>query len=128
MKQSKSIITLLFALVLMFSISTAVFASSDNQVYDFGSITSSALSNSIAENVPDLQIPDSILNNTEQSLDISSSIDSEDSPQESALEEFKPDTVKQKNANTPYFVGAVIAILVFAGVAVYCRQNGTQGR
>jgi len=128
MKQSKSIIAMLFALILMFSISTAVFASSDNQVYDFDSITSSALSNSIAEDIPDWQIPDSILDNTERSPDISSSIDSEDSPQESALEESKPDTVKQKNANTPYFVGAVIAILVFAGVAVYCRQNGTQGR
>lgn len=30
----------------------------------------------------------------------------------------------RRNSNTPYFVGAVIAVMILIGVALYCRFNG----
>ena len=31
-----------------------------------------------------------------------------------------------KSTNTPYFIGAGIAVLVFIGVAFYCKYNGNK--
>lgn len=48
----------------------------------------------------------------------------------SLTEDNREDTQPQKapssnkGSNTPYFVGAVIAVLVFIGVALYCKFNG----
>lgn len=41
-----------------------------------------------------------------------------------ALEAEEP-TVTKSN-NTPYFIGAGIAVLLFVGVALYCRANGNR--
>ena len=41
-----------------------------------------------------------------------------------ALEEEQPPA--SKNTNTPYFIGAGIAVLLFIGVALYCRANGNR--
>jgi len=40
------------------------------------------------------------------------------------LEEEQPPA--SKNTNTPYFIGAGIAVLLFIGVALYCRANGNR--
>lgn len=32
----------------------------------------------------------------------------------------------QKSNNAPFFIGAVIAVLMFAGVALYCNKNGNK--
>lgn len=43
---------------------------------------------------------------------------------ENAEEEAQ--TAPRKNNNTPFFIGAGIAVLMFAGVAVYCKTNGNK--
>ena len=43
----------------------------------------------------------------------------------SAPEDMTP-PVKGTNSNAPFFAGAVIAVLVFAGVAVFCRVKGNR--
>jgi len=40
------------------------------------------------------------------------------------LEEEQPPA--RQNNNTPYFIGAGIAVLLFIGVALYCRANGNR--
>jgi hypothetical protein len=33
---------------------------------------------------------------------------------------------EHEKSNTPYFIGAGIALVLFAGVAVYCKSNGSK--
>lgn len=49
----------------------------------------------------------------------------QDDPDEDAVQEqAETETPRKKSNNTPYFVGAVIAVIVFIGVALYCKFNG----
>jgi len=41
-------------------------------------------------------------------------------------EGLTPPSAPQGSSNTPYFVGAGIAILLFIGVAVYCKKHGNK--
>ena len=43
---------------------------------------------------------------------------------EEIAEPEPPPAPVTRSSNTPYFVGAGIAILVFIGVAFYCKNNG----
>ncbi len=45
-------------------------------------------------------------------------------PSESATQETPAAT--PESGNTPYFIGAAIAVLVFIGVAFYCKSNGNK--
>jgi hypothetical protein len=47
--------------------------------------------------------------------------------EESALEEEHPaEPARSRSGNTPLFIGAGIAALLFIGVALYCRANGNK--
>jgi len=41
-------------------------------------------------------------------------------------EEVTVSSAPKRNGNTPYFIGAGIAVLVFTGVALYCKNNGNK--
>ena len=41
-------------------------------------------------------------------------------------EELPAPPVTQRSSNTPYFIGAGIAILLFIGVAIYCKKHGNK--
>ena len=32
-----------------------------------------------------------------------------------------------RSSNTPFFIGALLAVLMFAGVALYCKARGNKG-
>ena len=44
-------------------------------------------------------------------------------PDETTAEETP---AEPQSGNTPYFIGACIAVLVFIGVAFYCKTNGNK--
>lgn len=43
-----------------------------------------------------------------------------------AAEETQTAPTPQKSGNTPFFIGAGIAVLLFIGVALYCKANGNK--
>lgn len=38
-----------------------------------------------------------------------------------------PVVPQARSSNTPFFVGAVLAVLMFVGVALYCKAKGNKG-
>ena len=47
-----------------------------------------------------------------------------DEQSETTQEDPAESPEKPKSSNTPYFIGAVIAVVVFIGVALYCKFKG----
>ena len=45
---------------------------------------------------------------------------------ETPTQDELPAVSPQTGGNTPYFIGAGIAVLVFVGVAFYCKHNGNK--
>lgn len=44
----------------------------------------------------------------------------------SYIQESSAPSAKKTNSNAPFFTGAVIAVFVFAGVAVFCKVKGNK--
>ena len=110
MKQTKKWITLLLAVLALFCGSITAFAQ-DN---DANSIPSAVFSEP-GESVKD-----------EDSALILPSEESETSQLEESsaeLSEAKPEKADD-SGNTPYFIGAGIAVLAFLGVFVFCKIKG----
>jgi len=121
MKKKASLITLLLALMLVFSVSMAVSAS--------------AVPNTAGENPAISQTETAALAfDAVESAEVDIPTIQGDSPsgpeapdgEEQAAEETQADSVPQKSNNTPFFIGAGIAVLLFIGVALYCKANGNK--
>lgn len=114
MKKMKSIWILLFTLVLLCSLSTVAFAESPSKPMDLP-----ILVESLQEVEPEDPTPEVV-----EVIPAPS-----DAPESATLEEPETKaeaTLVQEKSNTPYYVGAVFAVLLFAGVAVYCKCKGNR--
>jgi uncharacterized membrane protein len=59
--------------------------------------------------------------------DAESPDEQDDTPAQPEAEEAAEEPAEPiDSGNTPYFIGAVIAVLVFLGVAFYCKTNGNK--
>ena len=47
-------------------------------------------------------------------------------PEETEATVAEESSAAPESGNTPYFIGAAIAVLVFIGVAFYCKSNGNK--
>ena len=103
--KKKLCISLVLALILLFSLSMAVSAST--------TITGRSA-------MPIIQMIDRV-NASDQS---EAPIQAADAAVEEIAEPESLPPPVTRSSNTPYFVGAGIAILVFIGVAFYCKNNG----
>lgn len=110
MKQMKKWITLLFVVLALFCGSVTAFAQDDA-----ASSIPSTVSSESGESGND---EDSVLALTSEEAGASQL-------EESSAE--LPETTPEKaddSSNTPYFIGAGIAVLVFLGVFVFCKIKG----
>ena len=96
--KAKSLITLALALVFLFSMSIAV----------------------SADTAPSGESPGI------QVVDFDAPGQGEAPIHEIISEEESVPPAPQGSSNTPYFVGAVIAVLLFIGVAIYCKKHGNK--
>lgn len=97
MKKKAPFISLLFAFLLMFSVSMAASAAP----------VSVGLENSRAD-----------------ISTIQGETPSEPEASDGVQSEAETASAPSKNNNTPFFMGAGIAVLMFVGVALYCKKNG----
>lgn len=115
MKKMKSIWTLLFTLVLLCSLSTVAFAESPSEPMDLPILV---------ESLQEATEPEDPTPGAVEVIPAPS-----DAPESAALKEPETKaeaTPVQEKSNTPYYVGAVFAVLLFAGVAVYCKCKGNR--
>lgn len=120
MKKIKSIFPFMLALVLLFSIGVTAFADE---------LIPQDLPNTQVQSMEEDAAADLIPGiSTEEELptiiDITPSDSVEDETDEPAVAEEQPQP--QKNSNTPYLVGAVLAVVLFIGVAVFCKFKGNR--
>lgn len=129
MKNCKAICFLLLALVLLCSLSLAALADTPPDIIDPPALSSPQAQ---AEASVSVEPPPQVLDITPDSSDAEQSGPSELAPssQPEAPEDARDQGSQEEDApaargsNTPYFVGAVIAVLVLIGVALYCKYNG----
>jgi hypothetical protein len=115
MKKTKTILTLTLALIYL---CTAVFAvSAENLPF----ATSPAATAASYEEAP--QIVDITPREEQEDGDVAMLAKDGETAEDEIQEENQQPDVK-KDGNTPYFVGAIIAVLVFIGVVLYCKFNG----
>ena len=120
MKKKASLITLLLALMLVFSVSMAVSASPVPNAA--GETTAISQAETVAPASDDLENP-----GADSSAVQGVSPTGPEAPDgEQAAEETQTDSAPQKSNNTPFFIGAGIAVLLFIGVALYCKANGNK--
>lgn len=115
----KKITTLMLALLLVFSISMVVSAASPQSGDAAGVLQSETVvpssnrGESVSADSPAVQ--GETTNGPEARKEI-----------ESVAEEAQLASASHKNNNTPFFIGAGIAVVLFIGVALYCRANGNK--
>jgi len=114
----KKAISLLFALLLLFSIGMAVSASPVPNTA--GETTAISQSETVAPASDDLENPGA---DSSAVQGVSPSGPEAPDGEEQAAEETQTDSAPQKSNNTPFFIGAGIAVLLFIGVALYCKAN-----
>jgi hypothetical protein len=124
MKTKKNLFALMLALVLMVMCTLPVMAAAD------AAPTSGAAQMEQAEQLEIDAPADAGDADPEAALDtpVVTSHTEEETPTapegEAAGEEVEPEQPEEKKGNTAYFIGAGIAVLLFIGVAFYCRANG----
>ena len=115
MKNRTELLSLLLTLLLIFTAGISVYASPAPDT------NGQAASEAIISQLP-----------TTDNSDVRD--DSPAQPEEDAIEtpaeENESETVtastSPKSSNTPFFIGAVIAVILFIGVAMYCKFNGNK--
>lgn len=123
MKTIKSVFSLLLTIALVFTIGTVAFASSESAAPpESQMVTEDAVSETYdgyaaepLESVIDITPPDEEDNT--QPGDIA------DIQQPEAADEMAP---QSSGSNTPYLVGAVLALALFVGVALFCKFKGNR--
>lgn len=122
MKTKKTLFTLALALVLMVICALPVMAAAET-VPDEGTVQ-------VEVEADDADLghdPNAPVENSSTELEIPAVLEGEsveENYDEIAPQEVQP--VQRKSSNTPYLVGAGIAVLLFIGVALYCRANGNK--
>ncbi len=102
MKQKRILAALVLTLVLVVSLSMAVYA----------------------QTMPATAVGDTQADT--QAITESTAEQGEAPAQPEEPEDAEPETTSPGGGNTPYFIGAGIAVLVFLGVAFYCKTNGNK--
>ncbi len=104
----KTVISLALALMLLFTFTFAASAqdapAADNAIVRLDDMTEQEAPAVQGEAPAQLEAPDA-----------------DEAPAEDAAALTKPD-----KTNTPYFIGAGLALLLFIGVAFYCKTNGNK--
>jgi|GEM_PF-5728236 len=119
MKKLRAIFPFMMALVLMFSIGVTAFADEPVQNLPENPVQS------MAEDAAADPIPGVI---TEEELPADVDITPADPVDEAVAEPAAAEEQPQpaKSSNTPYLVGAVLAVALFIGVAVFCKFKGNR--
>lgn len=135
MKKIKSLLSLALALVFVCTGAIAVSASASLPDETPPAITESAADTGIPEQTPQIVdvTPDTPYEETSDDTTVEDNAavpisDGDTDPAEESQEEQQPQPDRKKSSNTPYFVGAVIAVIIFIGVALYCKFNGGGAR
>ena len=117
----KKALSLLFALLLLFSIGMAVSASPVPNAA--GETPAISQAETAAPASDDLENPGA---DSSAVQGVSPTGPEATDGEEQAAEETQTDSAPQKSNNTPFFIGAGIAVLLFIGVALYCKANGNK--
>lgn len=120
MKKIKSIFPFMLALVLMLSIGVTAFADESAPQYLPDTQVLSMEEDAAADPIPGISTEEEL----PAIIDITPADSVEDEADEPAAAEEQPQS--EKSSNTPYLVGAVLAVVLFIGVAVFCKFKGNR--
>lgn len=121
MKTAKSILSLVLCIVLMFSIGIVAFADTpaapEVNASQAQTQIEAAESTDSGESVQG-ELP-TVIDMTPDDEDVAASPDVQQAEQQEQ-------PAAEKSSNTPYLVGAVLAVILFIGVAVFCKFKGNR--
>lgn len=123
MKKMKSVWTLLFILILLCSLSAVAYAASPPELVE-PPAPPALTASSQGASAPMGPLPESV------TIPKSSAATSAPvQPEMGAAEEAQAEAASaRESGNTPYYAGAVFAVLLFIGVALYCKFKGNGNR
>lgn len=125
MKNIKLFLSLVLALV--FVCTGAIAVSASTALPDEAAVES-AQTPQVVEITPDTPYEDTTDETAAEDNAAVPASDGDAGLEEESQEEQQTQPVRKESNNTPYFVGAVIAVIVFIGVALYCKFNGDGAR
>lgn len=125
MKNCKAICSLLAVLILLCSISVSAFAQTPPDLIDPPPAASSHLESEAAATMDPLPQAADI---TPEPSEASTPSEQSTAPEDAEIQDNQEEALAPRSSNTPYFIGAVIAVLVLIGVALYCKFNGNGNR
>lgn len=129
MKNIKPILSLAIALVFICSGAIAVSASAPLPDEPLPAVAEAAQTPQVVDIIPDMTYEETAAESVKKDTAAGDNAavpvsDDDTNLEEESQEEQQPQPARKKSNNTPYFVGAVIAVIVFIGVALYCKFNG----